>query len=275
MRTINLTICLIVLTLCLDGSQVMGLTQFKDGQTHNIGWEIPDDVWVDYKAPNMNTTVNLLNGGSIPSPYTLQGFNNSRLNVSGGSVNALNTYNTSHLTMSGGNVNSDLYAHDNSQITMSGGVVSRYLFADDSSQITISGGTVYVSVNAYNNGQITISGGSLGINGFHAYGNGRIDWSGGTLVGNGDIQLDGFAVLALDGSNFAIDGVPFVSGEITSILGGDYSNDPFRRLTGTLAKGDIINNQFRIGNDAKIVLVPEPATLLLLGFGAVLLRKKR
>jgi len=40
-------------------------------------------------------------------------------------------------------------------------------------------------------------------------------------------------------------------------------------MTGTLASGDIINNQFRIGNTAKIVLIPEPATFLLLGLGGL------
>jgi hypothetical protein len=69
-------------------------------------------------------------------------------------------------------------------------------------------------------------------------------------------------------------GTPLGYCEITSILGGNYENEPLRRLTGTLANGDIINNQFRIGETAKIVLVPEPATLLLLGLGAVMVRKR-
>jgi hypothetical protein len=41
-----------------------------------------------------------------------------------------------------------------------------------------------------------------------------------------------------------------------------------------LTNGDPINNDFYIATNASIVLVPEPATLLLLGLGAVMLRKK-
>jgi hypothetical protein len=89
-----------------------------------------------------------------------------------------------------------------------------------------------------------------------------------------ELVAGGNGKLIINGSNFAIDGTPFVSGQITSILGGDFSNEPSRRLTGILANGDIINNQFLIGNTAEIVLVPEPATLLLLGFGMVMLRRK-
>ena len=83
------------------------------------------------------------------------------------------------------------------------------------------------------------------------------------------------ATLTIYGSNFAIDGSSVGFGVITSMLGGDYGNEPYRRLTGTLANGDIINNQFQIGNDAKIVLVPEPTMLLLLGLGAVMLRRRK
>ena len=39
--------------------------------------------------------------------------------------------------------------------------------------------------------------------------------------------------------------------------------------------GDPINNQFRIGNNGKIVLISEPATLLLLGLGGLALLRKR
>jgi hypothetical protein len=87
--------------------------------------------------------------------------------------------------------------------------------------------------------------------------------------------LDTNAKLTIHGSDFAIDGTPFGFGEITSILGSDCGDEPSRRLTGTLANGDIINSQFQIGNSASIVLVPEPATLLLLGLGAVIMKRKR
>jgi hypothetical protein len=81
--------------------------------------------------------------------------------------------------------------------------------------------------------------------------------------------------LTIDGSSFAINGTPFTSGEIKSILGGTYNFEPYRTLTGTLANGNTINNQFRIGDDASIVLVPEPTTLLSLSLGLCLIRRFR
>ena len=46
-------------------------------------------------------------------------------------------------------------------------------------------------------------------------------------------------------------------------------------MTGTLLSDDPINTQFRISENAKIVLVPEPATLLLLGLGGLALLRDR
>ena len=46
-------------------------------------------------------------------------------------------------------------------------------------------------------------------------------------------------------------------------------------LTGILANGDSLNTTIQIRDDAQLILaIPEPATLLLLGLGAVVLRRK-
>ncbi len=81
------------------------------------------------------------------------------------------------------------------------------------------------------------------------------------------------ATLTIYGSDFVVDGQPFGYGELTSILGGNWTDEPSRRLIGTLDSGDLIDNGFRIDHNAKIVLIPEPATLLLLGLGAVMVRR--
>ena len=74
----------VVTVLSLATSQGFGWTQYKDGGTHNISSTINDDVWVDYQAPGMQTTVNVLEGASIHNPYILQGFHESRIDIYGG-----------------------------------------------------------------------------------------------------------------------------------------------------------------------------------------------
>ncbi len=57
--------------------------------------------------------------------------------------------------------------------------------------------------------------------------------------------------------------------------------EPYRTLTGTLASGDLINNQFRIGENAtiKLVSIPVPSAVILgslgLTFSGWLLHKRR
>jgi hypothetical protein len=290
MKNARMTICLVAAVLTIATGQGFGLTQFKDGGTHNINSTTNDDVWVDYLAPGKQTTVNLLNGGYIPQPYKLQGYNDSRINISGGSVGYFMYANErSQITMSSGSMGY-LYGYGNSQVTKSGGSVT-YFNAYDSSRVTMSGGSTLIlstrnssqvtmsggsrvsDLYALNSSQITMSGGSV-YNYFDAEDNSKISWSGGTITGVG-LDLRTAATLTIYGSNFALDGTPVGPGEITSMLGGDFSNEPYRTLTGTLANGDIINNQFRIGNDASIVIVPEPATLFLLTLGGLAFRRKK
>ena len=77
-----------------------------------------------------------------------------------------------------------------------------------------------------------------------------MELSGGTI--REDIQLDGNGVLTIKGSNFTVDGQSVGSGELTSILGGDYGNETFNRLTGMLENGDVLDNDFRICSQASI-----------------------
>jgi hypothetical protein len=145
-----------------------------------------------------------------------------------------------------------LCTYNNAIANISGGRVDGVVQANNNSRLTMSSGSVGGDLYSFNSSQLTMSGGTIG----------------------GQIIFDELAILTLEGSNFAIDGTPIGLGEIKSVLGGDYSNEPYRTLTGTLANGDILNKRFQIGNDATIVLVPEPATLALLGLGGMLLRKR-
>ncbi len=238
----------LVVTAVLIIATGQGLSAvFNDGGTHNINSTIYENVWVDLQTPGMQTTVNLVAGGYIPPHYSLNGFNDSRINISGGKMDG------------------DLSAKDNSQVTISGGILNSYFYANNSSQITMSGGAVMIELSAKDNSQVTISGGTVGY--LNASGSSQVTVSGGIILS--PLELSNNANVIMKGSNFAINGSPVGFGTILGV-----NNWPLRRLTGTLANGDIINTLFDIGNDASITLVPEPTTLLLLGLGAVMLRRK-
>jgi len=306
MKNVRMTICFIAAVLFIVADEGLSLTEFKDGGTHNISNTINDDVWVDYQTPGMNTTFNLLAGGDIPYHYVLSGYADSRLNISGGSSMGLTANDRSQIKITDGYANY-LYAYDSSQMIMSGGYVDvlnvndnskgtissgeGFQFcADDNGKIIMSGGSVY-DLYAFKNSQVEMSGGVVNgslvasedgtviftdgsVNTIYASGNGRIIVSGGSII-HDHLWLENNSELIINGSNFAIDGSPIGFTEITGLLGGFYQDEPYRVLTGTLANGDIINNQFQIGNTASIVLVPEPATLLLLGFGAFMISKRK
>ena len=252
-KTRNVTIWMMVVVLCLASSQVLGVVEFKDGQTHDIDYEINDDVWVDYQAPGTETTVNWLDGASMPSDYKLQAFEDSRINVSGGSIgNYLSVYDSSQVTMSGGSIDGWLSVWQRSQATISGGSIDD-LKAEDGAQIAISGGSIRGSLYTFDSSQVDICGGSMG----------------------GELGLEFASIITILGSDFAVDGEDFGYGELTSIFGGNWCDEPFRHLTGILASGELLDNDFRIGHDARIVLVPEPASAVMLGLGSLFLALRR
>lgn len=141
MRSRSVTIWVMVGVLCVSSSQVMGWIQYNDGGTYDITTTINEDVWVDWEAPGMGTTVNVLSGGSILSLYELRGYNDSILTVSGGSVGyRIHAYDNTYVDVSDGSINS-LYTDDNTHVDVSGGSVG-YIHAYDNTFINISGGSV-------------------------------------------------------------------------------------------------------------------------------------
>jgi len=226
--------------------KAVALVTFDDGQIYNINYQINDDVWVDYQSPGMQTTVNLLDGGVLPSSYSLAGYEDSVINMSGGSVNYLYNNGGGQVTFSGGSIRNILLAYEG-QVTVLGGTIEGHLLADGSSQVTISGGSIGWNLYAKHSSQVTIFGGSI----------------------TRKLYLSSDAVVTLYGSDFAVNGQPFGYGELTTILGSSYLDEPGRILTGTLLSGEAINNRFYIGNSAKIVLnpIPAPGALILGGIG--------
>ncbi|MEI7835438.1 MAG: PEP-CTERM sorting domain-containing protein [Planctomycetota bacterium] len=260
----------VVAMVLLATGQGFANVYFNDGATHNVTSFITQ-VYVDSDAPGMHTTVNLLDGGSI---WKWWAYEDSRIDISGGSADrGLSAYDRTQVTMSAGQI-WYLWAYGHSQTMISGGTATGDLCAEDSSQLTLSGGSVEGYVVAGGNSIVIMTGGAVsGLLG--AGGSSQVTILGGTISQTLDMYQD--AIVYLHGDQFAIDGIPLSSGAIRSVLGTSCDSEPFRRLTGTLASGDIVNNLFRIGDSAQLVLVPEPATLSLLALGglAVLCRKRK
>ena len=135
---------------------------------------------------------------------------------------------------------------DYSQVNMSGGSIGFELFTWDNSQAIISGGSIAYDLNTFNNSDVFIFGGTIG--------------SGLNIQDNSEVTISG--------TNFAINGFAVDYGTYTAL---DYTSGI---LTGILANGDPMNNEFGIANDARITLVPEPASLLLVGIGSLWLRRR-
>ena len=156
--------------------------------------------------------------------------------VTGGMVDgALDARDNSRINIYDGSLNSSLWAHDSSHITITGGTVVE-LIGYHSSQILISGGSTSVFIGDYSRANIT--GGSISI--VSAKEDSHINLSGGLIE---------YGIHARENSQIVVRGTGFnyPLGEITVSSG---------TLTGTLANGDPIDNNFQIGSNASIVLAP-------------------
>jgi len=169
------------MVLCVSG-QVMALTQYNDGGTYDITTTINDDVWVDWQTPSMGTTVNLLGCGNIPHDYGMRAYEDSVININGGSLGAsFLIHNRSQVDMSDGYINSSVAAYDDSQFSISGGSTGSMIYSYNNAEIDVFGGSIGQDVTAYDNSQVNVSDGTMGH--VKSYGNTQTIISGGSMLG--------------------------------------------------------------------------------------------
>jgi hypothetical protein len=180
------------------------------------------------------------NEGGNPTTLTLS---------SGGTIQwQLYSYGHSQFNLEGGTIFNDIWLYDDSNVKIKDGYVKTHLTAGGNSRVDISGciyGEEYIgeSVRANDNSTIFIRGGQFGLDtAFYAFNN---------------------STIIISGSNFNYDYGIYTRFDL-----------PSGHLTGLLDNGDILNNNFQIEDYASIVLIPEPCTLLLLGLGGMMLRKR-
>jgi len=259
------TIIILFIAAGLLNNSASAIVEFNDGNQHTIDYAIDDGVFVDWQTPNAGTEVELVSGGAIS--MDLVAYYSSHVFVSGGEVHSLGASDTSEVIVSGGLINSNLYAWDTSQVTFSGGSIGNNLKAEDNSLVTFSGGIIDDDIVVLDNSTVTVSGGTIGDDIFAGF----------YYAMHGEHT----SLISVKGSGFAINNMSVGYGDFASNYASS-GTDPYGNLcltgtlTGTLANGDALNNAFYIFDNADITFaIPEPTTLLLLGLGAAMVRRKK
>ena len=267
-----------------------GYIEFKDGGTYNINYLTPDDVRVDYQAPGMQTTVNVLDGGGITTPShqywgILEAHSDSRINISGGYVDRLDAYNSTTVNLSGGNisrlnawnsttvnilpgalVNGPVLIRDNSSVVISSGFFAGSLVAYDTSSVAITGGNFRDDHATYliasESSTVDISGGF--VNMLRPNDTSRVDISGGMV---GQLSASGASEIRFYGYDFT--GTGSISFDGNKVLGTG-------ELCGRWLDGTAWTTNINVHNTgATILALPEPATLSLLALGGLAVLRRR
>jgi hypothetical protein len=215
-------------------NEVVFFATFDDGPIHIIHGANPEPSVVAVIEPaDINTDILV--------------FDDSVLNIVGGSVDSFQANDTSVVNVAGGVLTADATAFDQSQVNIVGGELIDFLRAHDSSNLTISGGSIW-GVEAFDDSVVQILGGQF---------------TDALPAVQNSLSASGNASITLFGS------FNYPAGPIL---------DPTGTISGTLASGEPFSARFSIADAASIqIAVPEPSTCVLAVFGATafLLAKRR
>jgi hypothetical protein len=222
------------------------------------------DVFTSYTNGTLlqSSNTEIFPGGRIDNLLT---YDSSRVILSGGRISTLWTFGTSYATISDGFID-DFGAAGNSTVFFSGGGIGQQFNAMQNSTVFFSdGSTSYLGTAG--NSRIEISGGTIGgwdiWGGLFADGASIVDISGGLID---YLHARQSSTTTLYGSNFQLsEGLSLIGNELfgTGILSGNWNNGNAWEI-----------NIYQHDSSASIFLVPEPAAVLLLGLGGLLIRKR-
>ncbi|MHC4075280.1 MAG: hypothetical protein ACYSRR_03890 [Planctomycetota bacterium] len=279
-----LAICFCV---CLTSGVVSAdIVYIDDGGNHTIDdlTYQNDDVWLDSViSNNPGTHVDLKDGGVVGDH--LGAFNNSTITMTGGTAETLFAKDNSSITMTGGSTYNDFKVLDNAEGIMTDGSVGRYLWASGNAIIHMTGGSIGQLLYASESGKIIMTGGEVvGLGDIVTRDNSIIIMSGGSA--DRDLRAENNSTIYLDGTGFEIGGQALSYGDKLSDFGTLFDeggeNEYYGGIvTGTLADGTFLNNNFIIRNTgdyagtADIIIAPEPCSLVLLALGGLLLHRRK
>jgi len=163
-----------------------------------------------------------------------------------------------NLQILGGTVNW-LYARDSSSVDMYGGFINTGINLEGDSIFRLHDGTVNAGINVYSGATAYLQGGSILTTSALKVYDGAV-----ANISGGNVSFQNFSIvgtLNVYGTDFNIETTHYWDGDRYNITGKLLDDHPFA-----------FDNLGYIGN---INLLPEPATLLLLSAGGLLLRKRR
>jgi len=244
MRTQIITIGLVALVLCL-----CPITKGADKTFDSNGQILPGETWDTVYVRNNGTVVDM-SGGQIGSQHSFGGLitsDSSIFNMSGGQIIGYS---------SGFN---SIFINDSSTFNVSGGTIDMYMdfVVYGSANANISGGNVTAGrLKTSFSSTVNITGGSINLDMLDVFGGGRL------TISRGLLTIDDTSI----GNNSVID-----------VYGYDFNYDPSKMiLTGRLLDGNQLNIS---GLDSleyqRFNLIPEPSSLLLIGFGLLMIKPRR
>lgn len=193
---------------------------------------------VDYEIDVVGHQVYILNDSFWDDPTTVN-------LIEDGILRSVYTMDDSRLNILGGTANGAM-AWDNSHIYVQSGIVNGFLVTRQYASCTVDGGVFNsIGIQVIEHSTLEIYNGIFNFD------------------ENDKMQVSG--TVTIHGYGFNVNDRPVSNGVYTGVEG---------ILTGYLVGGDAVNIPFDVNNGAKLILVPEPCSLILISVGFLFLRKE-